>query len=173
MDEHLSHLKKQEKNHFVTNIEMESFPKGLNENIVRSISEKRNEPQWLLKKRLRAFKHWQTLKEPHWGCFHYKPIDYQDICYYSAPKSNEGPKSLNELDPELLKTFERLGIPLQEQKRISGVAVDAVFDSVSVGTTHQEILEEKGIIFCSISEAVQNHPRACAKILRNSRASYR
>ncbi len=165
MDKHFSHLKKQKKNYFVTNVEVESFEKGLNEEVIRDISKKRCDPKWLLEKRLRAFKHWKTLKEPHWASFDYAPINYQDICYYSAPKPKENPKSLDDIDPELLRTFERLGIPLQEQKRISGVAVDAVFDSVSIGTTHQEVLEKSGVVFCSISEAVQNHPKLVQKYL--------
>jgi len=147
---------------FVTDIEVDTIPRGLNEEIVRLISSKKNEPQWMLDLRLKAFRHWQTMIEPKWAHVHYDQINFQDIVYYSAPKkdvaSNVGPKSLDEIDPELLKTFERLGIPLSEQKRISGVAVDAVFDSVSVGTTHQELLKEHGVIFCSISEAIHNHP---------------
>ena len=143
---------------FVTDLETDSLAKGLTEDTVRTISAKKNEPEWLLEYRLKAFRHWQTLPEPHWGHFHYSPIDYQNIIYYSAPKPKaDKPASLDELDPELLKTFERLGIPLQEQKRISGVAVDAVFDSVSVGTTHTELLEKHGVVFCSISEAVKTH----------------
>ncbi|MCB0378667.1 MAG: Fe-S cluster assembly protein SufB [Bdellovibrionales bacterium] len=143
---------------FHTDIEAISFGKGLNEEIIRKISARKNEPQWLLDYRLKAFAHWQTLEEPTWADLSYEPIHYQDISYYSEPKSQkEGPKSLDELDPELLKTFERLGIPLGEQKRISGVAVDAVFDSVSVGTTHTEELKKYGVIFCSISEAVHEH----------------
>ncbi|MEK6555949.1 MAG: Fe-S cluster assembly protein SufB [Bdellovibrionota bacterium] len=144
---------------FVTDIETDTVPKGLNEDIIRFISNKKNEPQWMLDYRLKAYKHWLTLTEPKWAAVDYKPIDYQDTRYYSAPKknSNDG-KNLEDLDPELLKTFERLGIPLNEQKRISGVAVDAVFDSVSIGTTHKDILEKHGVIFCSISEALQKHP---------------
>jgi Fe-S cluster assembly protein SufB len=144
---------------FVTDIETDTVEKGLNEDIIRFISNKKSEPQWMLDYRLKAFKHWQTLTEPTWAAVDYTPINYQDTRYYSAPKknNNEG-KNLSDLDPELLKTFERLGIPLNEQKRISGVAVDAVFDSVSVGTTHKDILEKHGVIFCSISEALQKHP---------------
>lgn len=147
---------------FVTDIEVDTIPRGLNEEIVRMISAKKNEPEWMLELRLKAFRHWLTMVEPKWAHVHYDQIDFQDIVYYSAPKKDAataaGPKSLDEIDPELLKTFERLGIPLSEQKRISGVAVDAVFDSVSVGTTHQELLKEHGVIFCSISEAIHEHP---------------
>ena len=155
------------KHGFVTDIETDSVPKGLNEDVIRAISAKKNEPAWLLEFRLRAFEQWQKMKEPHWATAKYDPIDYQDISYYSAPKSLNGekPKSLDELDPELLKTFERLGIPLAEQKRISGVAMDVVFDSVSLGTTHKEILERHGVIFCSISEAVAKYPDLVKKYL--------
>jgi Fe-S cluster assembly protein SufB len=152
-------LEKEYKYGFVTNIESDTAPKGLNEDIIRMISSKKEEPEWLLNYRLKAFKHWQTLKEPTWAHVQYPPVDFQAISYYSAPKQKtKKPKNLDELDPELLKTFERLGIPLQEQKRISGVAMDVVFDSVSVGTTHTEVLEEAGVIFCSISEAVKKYP---------------
>lgn len=144
---------------FTTDIEQELVPKGLNEDIVRMISQKKNEPEWMLEYRLKAYRLWTQMVEPTWAHVHYPKIDFQSISYYAAPKSKEdGPKSLDELDPELLKTFEKLGIPLQEQKRISGVAMDVVFDSVSVGTTHQEVLEEAGVIFCSISEAIQKYP---------------
>lgn len=144
---------------FTTDIEQETLPKGLNEDIVRRISAIKQEPEWMTELRLKAFRHWQTMTEPTWAHVSYKPIDFQDISYYAAPKKKtDGPKSLDELDPELLKTFEKLGIPLGEQKRISGVAMDVVFDSVSVGTTHQEDLEKVGVIFCSISEAIQKHP---------------
>ncbi|MCX7977367.1 MAG: Fe-S cluster assembly protein SufB [Bdellovibrionaceae bacterium] len=144
---------------FETLIEMDAAPKGLNEDIIRFISAKKNEPDWLLEYRLRAYRHWLTMEEPTWALVKYPKINFQDICYFAAPKKKgEGPKSLEDLDPELLRTFERLGIPLQEQKRISGVAMDVVFDSVSVGTTHQEVLEKAGVIFCSISEAVQKYP---------------
>jgi Fe-S cluster assembly protein SufB len=144
---------------FSTDIETDTVGKGLNEDVIRLISAKKSEPAWMLEYRLKAFKHWQSLHEPTWAHVHYPKIDFQDICYYSAPKKNpEGPKSMDELDPELVKTFEKLGIPLTEQKRISGIAVDVVFDSVSVGTTHNEVLEKAGVIFCSISEAVQKHP---------------
>ncbi len=146
---------------FITEIESESLAKGLSEEVIAGISRKKNEPDWMLEYRLKAYRHWLTMKEPTWAAVEYDPIDFQDICYYSAPKKKapgEGPKSLDDLDPELLKTFERLGIPLSEQKRISGVAVDAVFDSVSIGTTHQELLKEHGVVFCSISEALHEHP---------------
>lgn len=152
---------------FTTDIQTETFPKGLNEDIIRRISAKKNEPQFLLDFRLKAFNYWQKMEEPNWAKVKYEPIDFQNISYYSAPKATnaEGPKSLNELDPELLATFEKLGIPLSEQKRISGVAVDIVFDSVSLGTTHQEELEKVGVIFCSISEAVEKHPELVQKYL--------
>ena len=149
---------------FETDIEQETVPKGLNEGIIRIISAKKNEPEWLLEYRLRAYKHWLTMTEPTWAHVHYPKIDLQDSRYYSAPKKKtDGPKSMEELDPELIKTFERLGIPLQEQKRISGVAVDVVFDSVSIATTHKEVLEKVGVVFCSISEAVQTHPELVKK----------
>lgn len=151
---------------FVTEIETDSVAKGLNEDVIRLISAKKEEPEWMLEYRLKAFRYWQTLQEPSWAKVNYPPIDFQDISYYSAPKKkSNSPKSLEELDPELLKTFERLGIPLQEQKRISGVAMDVVFDSVSVGTTHTEILDEVGVIFCSISEAIKKHPELVKKYL--------
>lgn len=154
------------KHGFVTDIETEKIRKGLGEDVIRLISAKKNEPDWLLAYRLKAFKHWLTMKEPHWARADYKPINYEDLYYYAAPKSvGEKPKSLDELDPELLKTFERLGIPLTEQKRISGVAIDAVFDSVSLGTTHKETLDKAGVVFCSISEAVKTHPELVRKYL--------
>ncbi|HYE52347.1 MAG TPA: Fe-S cluster assembly protein SufB, partial [Azospirillaceae bacterium] len=151
---------------FFTDIESELAPKGLNEDIVRFISAKKGEPEWLLEWRLKAFRHWLTMEEPSWGMLKYPPIDYQDAHYYAAPKVKAGPKSLDEVDPELLKTYEKLGIPLKEQAILAGVegagempaiAVDAVFDSVSVATTFKKKLEEKGIIFCSISEAIKEH----------------
>lgn len=151
---------------FVTDIEREEFPKGLSEDIVRLISEKKNEPQWLLDYRLKAYRHWLTLEHPEWQYCKIPPIDFQDIYYYSKPKSKKDVyKSLDEVDPELLETFEKLGIPLTEQKRLTGVAVDAVFDSVSVGTTHKEELEKVGVIFCSISEAVEKYPDLVKKYL--------
>jgi Fe-S cluster assembly protein SufB len=143
---------------FVTDIEADEAPKGLSEGTIRFISEKKKEPAWLLEWRLKAFRHWQTMTEPRWPNVKYSRIDYQDIIYYSAPKPKKELKSLSEVDPELLKTYEKLGISLQEQERLSGVAVDAVFDSVSVATTFREKLMELGIIFCSFSEAVQHHP---------------
>lgn len=151
---------------FTTDIETDSVGKGLNEDVIRLISSKKNEPEWMLEYRLKAFRYWQTLEEPTWASVKYPKIDFQEISYYSAPKKKtDGPKDLNELDPELIKTFEKLGIPLTEQKRISGIAVDVVFDSVSVGTTHKEALDEVGVIFCSISEAIQNHPDLVRKYL--------
>jgi len=143
---------------FVTDIEMETAPKGLDEDIVRFISAKKNEPEWLLEWRLRAYRHWLTMPEPEWANVTFPPIDYQESYYYAAPKTAEAPKSLDEVDPELLRTYEKLGIPLAEQEQLAGVAVDAVFDSVSVATTFKKKLEEVGVIFCPISEAVQNHP---------------
>ncbi len=143
---------------FYTDISTEYLPKGLNEDTVRAISEKKEEPEWMLDFRLKAYRHWLTLKMPEWAHLNIPPIDYQDIIYYAAPKKKEGPKSLDEVDPELLKTFDKLGIPLHEQKLLSGMAVDAVMDSVSVKTTYKDVLAEKGIIFCSFSEAVKDHP---------------
>lgn len=144
---------------FETAVETETISKGLSEDVVRQISSVKGEPDWLLDYRLKAFRHWQTMKEPHWAAVDYEPIDYNDIRYFAAPKSTKSkPASLDELDPELLRTFERLGIPLTEQKRISGVAIDAVFDSVSLGTTHRETLDKYGVVFCSFSEAVKTHP---------------
>jgi Fe-S cluster assembly protein SufB len=143
---------------FVTNIEADEAPKGLNEDTIRFISAKKNEPEWMLEWRLKAYRHWLKMEEPHWGNLNYPAIDYQDIIYYSAPKQKIKPNSLDEIDPELRRTFEKLGISLDEQKRLSGVAVDAVIDSVSIGTTFKAQLAELGIIFCSMSEAVQEHP---------------
>jgi Fe-S cluster assembly protein SufB len=150
---------------FVTDIESDVAPPGLNEDIVRLISTKKNEPEWLLEWRLKALRHWLTMKEPTWANVHYNPIDYQGIRYYSAPKQKIKLDSLDQVDPELRKTFEKLGISLEEQKRLSGVAVDAVFDSVSVATTFQAELAKVGIIFCSFSEAVQKHPDLVRKYL--------
>ena len=150
---------------FITDIEADSAPKGLNEEIIRFISLKKNEPQWLLEWRLKAFRHWLTMKEPRWANVKYNDIDYQDIIYYSAPKKKKALKSLDEVDPELLRTYEKLGISLQEQERLTGVAVDAVFDSVSVATTFKDKLKELGIIFCSFSEAVREHPDLVRKHL--------
>jgi Fe-S cluster assembly protein SufB len=157
--------KQQYKYGFVTDIETESIPRGLNEDVVRLISAKKNEPEWLLEWRLKAYRAWQTMKEPAWQNVKFNPIDYQDIIYYSAPKQKPKLNSLDEVDPELRKTFAKLGIPLEEQKLLSGVAVDAVFDSVSVATTFRAKLAELGIIFCSFSEAVQEHPELVRKYL--------
>jgi len=149
-----------------TDIDADTIPPGLNEDVVRIISAKKDEPEWLLEWRLKAFRHWLTMEEPHdWANLKYDPLDYQASRYYSAPKAKVEFESLDEVDPELLRTFEKLGIPLEEQKRLSGVAVDAVFDSVSVATTHQDILAKKGVIFCSFSEAVKNHPELVKKYL--------
>src|SRR5690348_3492010 len=151
---------------FVTDVETESAPPGLNEDIIRLISAKKKEPEWLTEWRLKAFRHWQTMKEPTWQFVKYPPVNFQDITYYSAPKQKtDGPKSLDEVDPKLLETYEKLGIPLRERERLAGVAVDAVFDSVSVGTTYRETLAKQGIIFCSMSEAVQEHPDLVRKYL--------
>ncbi len=151
---------------FHTDISEDKPPKGLNEDTIRLISAKKKEPEWMLEWRLKAFRHWLQMQEPSWPNFEYGPIDYQDIYYYAAPKQkNESPASLSEVDEELVKTFDRLGIPLSEQKRLTGVAVDAVFDSISVGTTHQGELAKLGIIFCSMSEAVIHHPDLVKKYL--------
>ena len=147
------------KHGFVTEIETDVIPKGLNEDVIRLISAKKNEPEFMLEWRLQAYRYWLTMTEPHWATVRHPPIDYQDIVYYSAPKSRkDGPKSLDEVDPELLKTYQKLGVPLKEQEWLAGVAVDAVFDSVSVATTFKEKLSQLGIIFCSFSEAVREHP---------------
>ena len=154
---------------FTTDIEMETVPKGLSEEILRLISAKKEEPEWVLNYRLKAYRHWLTLTEPSlaenkWAEVKYPPIDFQDLTYYAAPKQKvDAKKSLDEIDPELIKTFERLGIPLTEQKRISGVAMDVVFDSVSIATTHNEDLDKVGVIFCSISEAIKKHPELVEK----------
>jgi Fe-S cluster assembly protein SufB len=151
---------------FVTDIEREEFPKGLSEDIIRLISQKKNEPEWLLDYRLKAYRHWLTLSHPEWQYSKIPPIDFQDLYYYAKPKTKKDVyKNLDEVDSELLETFEKLGIPLTEQKRLMGVAVDAVFDSVSVGTTHKEELEKVGVIFCSISEAVEKYPDLVKKYL--------
>ena len=151
---------------FVTNIEMETAPKGLNEGIIRFISAKKEEPDWLLEWRLKAYRHWLTMDEPDWAKVGYDKIDYQDLHYYAAPKNIDRPKSLDEVDPELLNTYEKLGIPLKEQELLSGVvAVDAVFDSVSVATTYKAKLTEMGVIFCSISEAVREYPELVKKYI--------
>jgi Fe-S cluster assembly protein SufB len=144
---------------FVSDVEADALPRGLSEDVVRLISAKKNEPAFMLEWRLAAFRHWRTMAEPDWATVRHPVIDYQDIIYYSAPKSgNTGPKSLDEVDPELLRVYEKLGVPLRERELLAGVAVDAVFDSVSVGTTFKAKLGELGIIFCSFSEAVQEHP---------------
>jgi len=150
---------------FTTEIESDTLPPGLNEDVIRMISEKKNEPEFMLEWRLKAYRHWVKMEEPAWGNVHYPPIDYQQISYYSAPRSKGGPQSLEEVDPELLKTYEKLGIPLNEQKMLAGVAVDAVFDSVSVLTTFKETLAEAGVIFCSFSDAIQEHPELIKKYL--------
>ena len=150
---------------FVTDIEQEIAPAGLNEDVIRMISAKKNEPEWLLEWRLKAYKNWLTMKEPKWPNVHYSPIDYQAISYYAAPKKKQTLESLDDLDPEIKETYDKLGIPLDEQKMLAGVAVDAVFDSVSVITTFKEKLAEEGVIFCSISDAVQEHPELVKKYL--------
>lgn len=158
-------IKDEYKYGFVTDIEMEEFPKGLNEDIVRLISRKKEEPQWLLEFRLEAYRHWLTMKMPNWAHLQIPKIEYQDLYYYAAPKKRETLGSMDEVDPKLRETFEKLGIPLTEQKMLAGVAVDAVIDSVSVKTTFQAALSEKGIIFSSFSEAVKNHPELVKKYL--------
>ncbi|MCE2741403.1 MAG: Fe-S cluster assembly protein SufB [Sphingobacteriales bacterium] len=150
---------------FTTNIEMETAPMGLSEDTVRFISAKKNEPEWMLAWRLKAYHHWLKMEEPNWQNFDYPKINYQDIIFYAAPKQKVQLDSLDQVDPELLKTFEKLGISLQEQKRLTGVAVDAVFDSVSIATTFKEQLKEKGVIFCSISEAMHEHPELVKKYI--------
>jgi Fe-S cluster assembly protein SufB len=155
---------------FVTDIDMDMAPKGLTEDTVRLISARKQEPEWLLDWRLRAFAAWQAMEEPHWAMLHYPPIDYQDAHYYAAPRKKDGPKSLDEVDPELLRTYEKLGIPLRERALLAGVepsniAVDAVFDSVSVATTFRATLAKSGVIFCPISEAVRDHPELVQKYM--------
>ena len=150
---------------FVTDIEADTVPPGLNEDVIRLISAKKGEPEWLLDWRLKAFRHWQTLDEPHWAKVEYPAVDYQAISYYSAPKAKKQLASLDEVDPALLETYEKLGIPLEEQKLLAGVAVDAVFDSVSVATTFKEKLKEMGVVFLSFSEAVREHPELVKKYL--------
>lgn len=157
---------------FVTDIDTEIIPKGINEDVIRLISAKKGEPEWLLEFRLKAYRHWLTLEMPDWAHLKIPPIDYQAISYYAAPRKKEGPKSLDEVDPELLDTFNKLGIPLEEQKVLSGMAVDAVMDSVSVKTTHKEKLAELGVIFCSFSEAVKDYPDLVKRYL-GSVVSYR
>jgi Fe-S cluster assembly protein SufB len=143
---------------FVTDIETDVIAPGLNEDVIRLISERKNEPEWVLETRLTAYRHWLTMEAPKWSSVHYPQIDFQAISYFAAPKQKEGPKSLDEVDPELLRTYEKLGIPIEEQKALAGVAVDAVFDSVSVATTFRKNLADAGVIFCSISEAMHDHP---------------
>ncbi len=151
---------------FVTDIEMDKAPKGLGEETIRFISKKKNDPEWLLEWRLKAYRHWLTMPEPKWAKVDFPAIDYQDAYYYAAPKSmSDRPKSLDEVDPKLLETYEKLGIPLREREMLAGVAVDVVFDSVSVATTFKEKLKEAGVIFCSISEAIQNHPELVQKYM--------
>jgi len=154
------------KDGFVTDIESDSFPPGLNEDVIRALSAKKEEPEFLLEWRLEAYRHWLTMEHPEWAFVEFPKIDFQDISYYSAPKSMEdGPKSLDEVDPELISTYNKLGIPLEEQMRLAGVAVDAVFDSVSVATTFKDKLAEAGVIFCSFSEAVKDHPELIKQYL--------
>ena len=148
---------------FVTNIEAEKFAKGLNEDVICQLSQRKEEPSWMLEWRLKAYHHWCTLEEPSWAQVKYPQIDYQDVHYYASPVKKQKLKSLDEVDPELLKTFERLGIPLEERKRLAGVAVDVVFDSVSLGTTHKDVLEKAGVIFCSMSKAVLEYPELVRK----------
>ncbi|NEP33414.1 MAG: Fe-S cluster assembly protein SufB, partial [Moorea sp. SIO3B2] len=151
---------------FVTDIEADTIPRGLNEDIIRLISAKKNEPEFMLEFRLKAYRQWQKMTEPTWPHVTYPPIDYQKIIYYSAPKqTKEKLNSLDEVDPALLETFDKLGISLSEQKRLANVAVDAIFDSVSIATTFKEKLAESGVIFCSISEALQEHPELVRKYL--------
>ena len=159
-------VKKEYKYGFYTDVEADAAPPGLNEDIIRLISAKKKEPPFMLEWRLKAYRHWLGMQEPTWPHVHYPPIDYQNSVYYSAPKKRgDGPKSLDEVDPKLLETYEKLGIPLKERERLAGVAVDAVFDSVSVGTTFKKQLADKGIIFCSFTEAVQEHPDLVKKYL--------
>src|SRR5215207_460834 len=158
-------VNKEYKYGFVTDIESDIAPRGLNEDIIRLISSKKGEPEWLLKWRLRAYRGWLKMVEPHWANVKYDPIDYQNMRYYAAPKTAKPLGSLDEVDPKLLETYEKLGIPLSEQKLLAGVAVDAIFDSVSVGTTYKAKLAEQGIIFCSFGEAVREHPELVRKYL--------
>ncbi|MBS1502296.1 MAG: Fe-S cluster assembly protein SufB, partial [Bacteroidetes bacterium] len=150
---------------FVTNIETEVIPRGLSEEVIRLLSDKKNEPSWMLDWRLKAYWHWLTMEEPKWPNVSYPQIDYQDISYYAAPKNKGKLKGLDEVDPELLRTFDKLGISLNEQKRLTGVAVDVVVDSISVATSFQKQLQDVGIIFCSMSEAIQKHPELVRKYI--------
>jgi Fe-S cluster assembly protein SufB len=159
-------VKQEYKYGFYTDVETDSAPPGLSEDIIRFISAKKKEPEWMTEWRLKAYRHWTTMTAPAWPKVHYPPVNFQDITYYSAPKQKgDGPKSLDEVDPKLLETYEKLGIPLRERERLAGVAVDAVFDSVSVGTTFKKQLAEKGVIFCSMSEAIQKHPDLVKKYI--------
>ena len=159
-------IKREYKHGFVTDIESETFEPGLNESIIRRISAKKKEPEWLLEWRLKAYKAWQEMDEPEWAKVKFPKVDFNDIAYFSAPKSkDDAPKSIDEVDPELLRTYEKLGIPLHERARLAGVAVDTVFESVSIGTTFKEKLTEAGVIFCPISEAVHSHPELVKKYL--------
>ena len=165
-DEINSLVESRYKHGFITDIESESLPPGINEDVIRAISAKKNEPKFMLDWRLKSYKHWLKLKEPSWAHVDYTPINYQDISYFSAPKSDaDRPKSLDEVDPKLLETYDKLGIPLHERARLAGVAVDAVFDSVSVATTFKDKLSDAGVIFCPFSEAVINHPELIKKYL--------
>ena len=159
-------VRKEYEHGFITDIDADTVPPGLNEEVIAFISQKKKEPEWLLEWRLKAYRHWLTMTEPNWQHLQIAPVDYQAISYYSAPKSkDDGPKSLDEVDPKLLETYEKLGIPLQEQKMLAGVAVDAVFDSVSVATTFKGKLKDAGVIFCSFSEAVHEYPELVKKYL--------
>jgi Fe-S cluster assembly protein SufB len=158
-------IKKEYTPGFITDLEADTLPPGLSEDVIRAISAKKNEPDFMLEWRLEAYRHWLTMREPRWAFVNYDAVDYQAISYYSAPKAQEGPKSLDEVDPKLLETYKKLGIPLYEQERLAGVAVDAVFDSVSVATTFKGKLAEAGVIFCSMSEAIQNHPELVRQYL--------
>ena len=159
-----SNLNKEYEYGFVTDIESETIPPGLNEDVIRIISQKKDEPEWLLEWRLKAYRRWTKMKDPDWAKVKYPNIDYQSISYYSAPKKKEL-SSLDEVDPQLLETYNKLGIPLEEQKMLSGVAVDAVFDSVSIATTFKDELKKAGVIFCSFSEAVKDYPELVQKYL--------
>ncbi|HYU05873.1 MAG TPA: Fe-S cluster assembly protein SufB, partial [Thermoplasmata archaeon] len=150
---------------FVADLDEDTVPKGLSEDVVRLISQKKKEPEWMLDWRLRAYRHWLTMKEPKWSNVRYPPINYQDIIYYAAPRPKKPVNSLEDVDPEIRNLYAKLGIPLQEQERLAGVAVDAVLDSVSVATTFKQRLADEGIIFCSFSEAVQEHPDLVRKYL--------
>ncbi|MGH8325988.1 MAG: Fe-S cluster assembly protein SufB, partial [Steroidobacteraceae bacterium] len=158
-------VSRQYRHGFVTDIESDTVPPGLDEDVVRGISHKKGEPRFLTEWRLAALRHWRTMREPHWSHVRFPAIDYQAISYYSAPKAKEAPKSLDEVDPKLLATYEKLGVPLHERAKLAGVAVDAVFDSVSVATTFKERLAKAGVIFCSFSDAVREHPELVERYL--------